>query len=556
METMAITQIDEEINKHLLLVSELCAERNSFLLIFRLPTEILARIFTHGARDYYEGDNYPSFRVPDWVNVSYVCHRWRYVALNCPTLWTYHFTVSLRWTEELLARSKQAPLKIRIQSYDDLPRGRSWWLDLLEKVLNHAERIQELRLHIPGTLFSTMSMLSLYAPHLQILDLCSRSNQVSEWSLAINHAGTPSLHTLRLVDCSLPWHSLDLSRVTTLFLCRVPAQNIVEFVTTLNRMQAITVLHLERALSTARGFLSSGTYSVYPRVTLPYLTRLLVLASISTVVALLSCMNIPLKTQVRLEIILEDGSSANDYYQLPPILAQRFSQSEGLPSLGPTIRSLVVRTAMNRSAFVVATSERNDCDPVLLKQYPPRECNAPLTILVRREEWMATSDMDRVMGDICCSIPSIYVQTLYAVEPPLSFDFWRKTLGHLCGLRCMKLKGGSIPDLVSLLALPADERLVTVKGHVTGDHGLTGDHTFVPALEELELHSIRFGSGVGFSSKSLLDALSTRKARHPRLTMIRCIGAEGDELESTMDDDASPHFFYLPSRDEMSFFLS
>ncbi|KAF8557608.1 hypothetical protein OG21DRAFT_1505103 [Imleria badia] len=46
---------------------------------------------------------------------SSVCRYWRGVALDCPTLWAYHFVVSLRWTEELLARSQQTSLKIRIQ---------------------------------------------------------------------------------------------------------------------------------------------------------------------------------------------------------------------------------------------------------------------------------------------------------------------------------------------------------------------------------------------------------------------------------------------------------
>ena len=126
------------------------------MLIFRLPDEILASIFTHGARDYHEGNGHASFCVLDWVSVSYVCRHWRDAALDCPILWTYHFTMSLRWTEELMARSKQASLKIRIE-YSSLG-SRSWWSDLVEKVLNHAERIQDLRSD-SGHAFSSMALL-------------------------------------------------------------------------------------------------------------------------------------------------------------------------------------------------------------------------------------------------------------------------------------------------------------------------------------------------------------------------------------------------------------
>ena len=524
--TVVIACIDEEISRHRLLVSNLRSKRNSFVIISRLPDEILASIFTHGARDYHEGNDHASFCVPDWVSVSYVCRRWRDVALNCPTLWTYHFTVSLRWTEELLARSKQASLRIYIK-YASLGPG-PWWSDLVEKVLNHAERIQELRLHIPATLFPTR--LSLYAPRLQILDIFAHARAPFEWTAAINYWDIPSLRTLKLTNCPLPWHSLNLSRVTTLVLTCVPTsfrQNPVEFLATLSRTQALTVLHLEYALSSA---LFNGALGVYPRVALPYLARLLVLAPISTVVALLSCINIPLETQVRLEIP-DDGTAVNDYAQLPPLFAQRFSQSEDLSSFCATIRSLVVNVSPNGLTLVVCASGPSDCDPRLSMAYPPRECSAYLTILIMMNPSIFTdiNSRDCLIGDICCSIPSTHVQTLHVIDPPLPSDFWRKTLGHLRGLRYMKLSDGCVPDLVSLLAI-----LETPNLHVASNHDLAQDREFVPALEELELYRIRFRfmDEDSLSQKSLPDTLSTRKAR---ISLIDCTTGE-DESDSVDDD--------------------
>ena len=179
----------------------------------------------------------------------------------------------------------------------------------------------KISVQIPVTLFP--AWLSLYAPRLQILDISAMDH--SEWTSATNYWDIPSLHTLKLTNCPLPWHSLDLSKVTTLVLFCVPAsfrQNLVEFLATLGRMQALTVLYLGNAL---RYILSSGTFSVSPEVALPCLARLSVVASPSTVIALLSCISIPVETQVRLKILV-DATSVDDFAELSLVLAQRFNQ--------------------------------------------------------------------------------------------------------------------------------------------------------------------------------------------------------------------------------------
>ena len=123
-------------------------------------------------------------------------------------------------------------------------------------------------------------------------------------------------------------------------------------------MQALTVLHLEHTLVAARGFLSSAPCSTSQQVVgLPSLARLFVAAPLSAVVALLSCIDIPSKTRVRLEVGLEDEASEDDYAQLASLVAQRFSQSE---DLSPTIRSLTVRSPLRESTFAVCASERSD----------------------------------------------------------------------------------------------------------------------------------------------------------------------------------------------------
>ena len=48
---------------------------------------------------------------------------------------------------------------------------------------------------------------------------------------------------------------------------------------------------------------------------------------------------------------------------------------------------------------------------------------------------------------------------LRAIDPPGSPDVWKKTLGRFDGLRHSKLSDDSIPDLVTLLALPAERAI-------------------------------------------------------------------------------------------------
>ena len=548
MATVTPAYIDEEIDKHLLSLSNLRAQKNAFLPICRLPPEILANIFTHGARDYHENNGLSGFRIPGWVNVSYVCRHWRNVALDCPTLWTYHFTASLRWTEELLVRSKQASLRIRI-CCDSLTPG-SWWSALLERLLSHAERIQELRLRVPTVVLP--SKLILCGPRLEILDICVLWSNPFEWTSVIDDGDIPSLRTLQLTDCLLPWHSLNLTGLTTLFLCRVPAQskqNIVEFLATLGRLQSLTVLHLEHALASAREVLSSRTSEVSPKTGLPCLARLLVAAPLSTALVLLSRVIFPSKAEVRVEFQSEDSSSAGDFAEIPSVLARRFRQSEDLSSLSPTIRSLVIRFPVYlEPTFTFCLSERGDCDPGLSMMYPPRDCNdSPVTLVAIDQGWMF-GEMEHIISDICCSIPLIHVQTLHVIHPPPSLYFWEKTLGHLYGLKLLKLSDGTMPNLVPLLALAAEESVGTPRG--TSDCAPTPGLTYTPALEELVLDRIKLTYGDNaltdvISEKSLLDAFSTRKAPRPRLTMIECGHVEDDypDPESDIEDDDSPYPF-------------
>lgn len=119
-------------------------------------------------------------------------------------------------------------------------------------------------------------------------------------------------------------------------------------------------------------------------------------------------------------------------------------------------------------------------------------------------------------------MPLTQIQTLRAVDPPLSPAFWRKTFVHLRGLRYIELNDGNMPDLASVLSPTAHED--EDNKDAIGDDS---DHILVPHLEELELSRIRFSWGDYMPrhtiiQRCLFDALSSRDMSRGRLTMTQC----------------------------------
>ncbi|KAF8555395.1 hypothetical protein OG21DRAFT_1602946 [Imleria badia] len=525
--TLAIARTDEGILGTNSLSSDLHAGRNSLSRIFRLPIELLEPIFIYGARDYHSKDRgLPTPTVPSWVNVSYVCRHWRNVALNCATLWTYLFVISPRWTEELLSRSRRAPLKIHVNTDygDEISAG----LPFVDQVMNHVEHIQESHLHLPTKCrnHQVFSKLSLPAPRLQslVIQAAYASSNLS-WSSVLFDGDTPVLRTLELTYCPAPWYLFKLTGLTTLNLRHVPVRfwkRTEEFLATLRCMQDLTHLYLEDALASAVGFLSSPALHNFQKINLPRLSRLLIAAPLSTVITFLSCVNIPSRTKVGLECDSERGRPPDDYAALSSLLSQRFNMSDDQERSSPTIRSLIVNLC--RAHELILTASERNIHLSASVQEEEWDCNNPLQTIVyfgpssSRIDYEPLYDMDGIMRDICWSTPLANVQTIHIVEPPFSSAFWRKALGYLPNLRYLVLSLGRMPDLASVLSL-------------TDDQG--PDQVLVPALEELVLHmvelSLQESDAINPPSSEVqyfFDALSSRKGTRGRLTMNKCFATK------------------------------
>ncbi|KAF8138945.1 hypothetical protein EV363DRAFT_1394360 [Boletus edulis] len=513
----ARARIDEEMRN-------LRGRRNALSPICRLPSEQLAAIFIHCALDHHcKSSHIPIKDIPGWVNLSYICRHWRNVALDCPILWTYHFVLSLRWTEELLARSKQASLKIRITFAASKPN--SWWSNLMKRLVKHVKRIQELHLDFPDKCIShILSKLSSPAPRLQDLKI-SVNRGPSEWASVLFQGDTQALCTLRLSNCPVPWYLFKLSALTTLHLEQIPdrfRQSTEEFLATLNYMQDLKHLYLKDALTSAAGFLSSAAFSTSSKINLCYLSRLLILAPLSTVTALVSCVNIPGKTEVRLECTSEANSSLDDFTLLSSALARRFSISEDQALSCLTVRSLTVESSQFGRACLTFSALEHDCDSSITISDMEWGRNIPLKVVVYFDESRVGEDV--VLSDMCCCMPLTGIET-----------FWRKTLEHLQNLRYLKLSRGDMPDLASILS----HSDLTIRGAVENRVGdAPSGHILVPRLEKLVLYRVDFASEEADSDseavvtrRRLFDALSTRYAPQGRLILIQCTVGVIDGLD-------------------------
>ncbi|KAF8437223.1 hypothetical protein L210DRAFT_2361828 [Boletus edulis BED1] len=470
--------MDEKIMRETPALSSLHMHRNPLCFVYRLPSETLEDVFIHYARDYHRTASVdPAPTVPTWVNVSYVSRRWRHVALNCATLWTYLFITSPRWTEVLLARSKQAPLKLHVDlDHDDEVIG--WGLRSVKPVMNHVERIQDLRLRCTNR--DVLSSITSRASCLQNLEIiCSKD--YPNWSWLPFGGDTPALRILKLTYCWVPWYSLKLSGLTALKLDNIPVQfqqHTEDFLATLGCMQDLTYLRLYKALASATRFLSSAAFHAFQKFDLPHLSRFEIMAQPSTVVALLSCINIPLKAELNLNSAVMDrlGSTPDHYALLCSLLAQRFTMSEDETQYGQTIRTLLVTFTQRRDAHIdFCTLEYNSKISFL----PVWNRHFPLRIIHSKRHVTTNHNWERIICHTCCPIPLSNVRSLRVTQPLYSQTSWAHILGHLPSLRYLKLSHGAMPAIAPLLSL-APRDFTEIQG---GRSDLGGNQVFAPDLE-------------------------------------------------------------------------
>lgn len=107
---------------------------NTLTDIGQLPDEILAEIYLFHAAGVTNSRHQVDFKPYESISVAHVCHRWRSITLDLPSFWSTIWLTNASCVNEVLVRSKNAPLNIR--STNGLTK-----IDLVEAVLAHIGRI-------------------------------------------------------------------------------------------------------------------------------------------------------------------------------------------------------------------------------------------------------------------------------------------------------------------------------------------------------------------------------------------------------------------------------
>ncbi|KAG1876412.1 hypothetical protein DFJ58DRAFT_175058 [Suillus subalutaceus] len=313
LSSRAQTEIDDELAALKERMRFLRTRRNSLSPISSIPPEILGAIFVHHVQEMQ------LLHVPDnpavlsWLNVGHICRHWREVALGTPELWATPFLNSSQATEEMLIRSKMAPLNLR--------SGLRYRTESVQKVLTHIERLREVSLPFlnGGVMYRCImeflnKLSTCSAPKLQSLSLEEEYAQTLRIVIPTSFLA-PNLRSLKIKYCDLSWTSTVLTGLTVLDVKKLSPEclpTLDELISALRRIPALHTLELEDALPTLPPQTTPLLRAPHAmNVRLPHLKRLRLVAKVLEVANVLTRIELPDSTMLEVQLGCRASSSMN-----------------------------------------------------------------------------------------------------------------------------------------------------------------------------------------------------------------------------------------------------
>ena len=331
----------------------------------RLPPELLAAIFLEYMQRY-RGSLFYARRVPPWVDVSYVCRYWRNAALNCANLWAHLFFVSSEWMDELLRRSKTAPLIIYVDFY--CPKSDPGKTSCcLQKALGHMGRIQDLWIDCNSEDMLNMihARLTAAAPLLRSLHLSRFDDGENHFIIRKDTLPGACLRMLHLDLCHVDWSSPLFSGLRELTLSSVINDGMEcwdGLLLLLSQLPHLRQLCLNNILPLANITFEDSFINTQNRtqVSLCQLEKLTLIDPIPWVTALLAQLEFPTSTIVKVQCSCDNPE---DISMFIPFMAGRFSRHLSLPQSTPspqsTLRSLSFRSILWEATWKVMCGTSN-----------------------------------------------------------------------------------------------------------------------------------------------------------------------------------------------------
>ncbi|KAA1468830.1 hypothetical protein DENSPDRAFT_834287 [Dentipellis sp. KUC8613] len=324
-------ELDHELAELHVLVNLAKSVRNTMVAISVLPPEILSAIFERCA------ENEPMLPprrclIPTeslgWVKITHVCRYWRDTALDHQALWaTISFSLP-QWTQELVVRSRSAPVILEYSATDGhlLPPIRQ----IREVGAQCTSRISRIHLRMSETdLTHLVPLILCRMPLLKSLILESTGGFTllgdiqalsSYWNLALNqlHLNAPNLEQIAIrAPIALPWNSPIFRNLTRLEVDYPELELVVNrrlcpplplVIQTLREMQNIRMLSLQNAVSIPSDGTDTGCG---PPVHLHHLELLRLAGPLSSVAPCVEHILVPFST------VLDISINRPSYYPSP-----------------------------------------------------------------------------------------------------------------------------------------------------------------------------------------------------------------------------------------------
>jgi hypothetical protein len=240
--------IDAKIDVSKRVTQELECRRNPLAPISRLPLETLAEIFSLLR---FPTDHSKRLPYPAWIRVTYVCRRWRKVALYFPSLWSrIHFNkLTPAGIAKMLAQAKMSPLHLKAKLSCHKRAQSNAFERLLDDHISHTRHLT-----ISGTFQTTLERLVSPAPALASLSLSNPCYSPFSPSCIIPDSlfnGTaPKLTRLDLHGCSIGLKAPLLRGLQTLKIqtpCTEEMPTLEDWLTVLNEISQLKILTLDYA---------------------------------------------------------------------------------------------------------------------------------------------------------------------------------------------------------------------------------------------------------------------------------------------------------------------
>ncbi|KAG5645143.1 hypothetical protein DXG03_006860 [Asterophora parasitica] len=316
----AYSQLQDEMAAAELTLLSCRRRHNNLSLIFRLPPEILAVIFELVRVPQYTGNL-------RWIGtVSHICSRLRHVALQCPSLWSDIPFNYREWAQEMLARSKMAPLNVIVRDelryYTRL--GKSRLAPVVKAAVLELSHIKNLHLSSADLVGDAgykeiIELLDAPAPFLETIDITNANLPVNLFA-----GVSPHLSSLVLSTCAFDVRPPIVANLQTLRLyqCHAPTDGkipIDHFISALSTMTRLTTLHVIDSLD-HRGVTAHP--SAQQVAELPHLTELSIGTLVSNCIFLLDHIVYPSFTRVSVKY-QTDVPGTNDNISVVRRLAEK-----------------------------------------------------------------------------------------------------------------------------------------------------------------------------------------------------------------------------------------